>query len=196
MVAIHPEQIPGRWREGFALDKHTISSVRLGDNEYGHPVFDTTRTELGELLFRLKNRSDFSVVDEIVDAAADFAQRWNPGRDLIVSVPPSKGRTKQPVFILAEPLGQRLGIRTVLDCITRVKDIPELKNVYDYGMRVKLLQGAHAVDRTVVEARRVLLFDDLYRSGATMNSVAALLYDEGRAAEVFALAITRTRVNR
>jgi len=42
----------------------------------------------------------------------------------------------------------------------------------------------------------VLLFDDLYRSGATMNAIAAALLDEGGAADVFALAITRTRSKR
>ncbi len=34
-----------------------------------------------------------------------------------------------------------------------------------------------------------------YRSGATMNAITAALYDEGAAADVFALTITRTRSN-
>jgi predicted amidophosphoribosyltransferase len=51
------------------------------------------------------------------------------------------------------------------------------------------------VDRTQVQGRRILLFDDLYRSGATMNAITAALYDEGAAADVFALTITRTRSN-
>lgn len=42
----------------------------------------------------------------------------------------------------------------------------------------------------------MLLFDDLYRSGATMNEITALPYDQGKAAEVYALTITRTRSNR
>ncbi len=37
--------------------------------------------------------------------------------------------------------------------------------------------------------------DDLYRSGATMDAITRALYDQGSAADVFALAITRTRSN-
>jgi len=37
------------------------------------------------------------------------------------------------------------------------------------------------------------LFDDLYRSGATMDAITTALYEQGKAADVFALTITRTR---
>ena len=71
-----------------------------------------------------------------------------------------------------------------------------MKDVRDFDERLRLLDGAHAVDAPVVQRRRVLLFDDLFRSGATMNAIAAALYDEGRAEDVVALTITRTRSNR
>ena len=45
-MARKPIRIFGNWKEGFAFDLHTISSVYLGDNEYGHPVFDTKRSEM------------------------------------------------------------------------------------------------------------------------------------------------------
>ncbi len=48
----------------------------------------------------------------------------------------------------------------------------------------------------VVQGKGVLLFDDLFRSGATMNAITAALYDEGGAGNVFALTITRTRSHR
>lgn len=44
-----------------------------------------------------------------------------------------------------------------------------------------------------VAGKRILLFDDVFRSGATMNSITAALYDQGGAAEVCALTLTRTR---
>jgi predicted amidophosphoribosyltransferase len=180
--------------EGFVLDYHTLSSVHLGDDQYGHPVFETERTELGELLYRLKYRSDESVVEELVLTAADFVNSWKPGTEVIVPVPPSRlGRPLQPVLILAEGLSRRLGIPVGSDSVTRVKEIPELKNVYDYDERLRILSDAYAAEPTQVAKRKVLLFDDLYRSGATMNAIAAALYDQGQAADVFALAITRTR---
>jgi predicted amidophosphoribosyltransferase len=46
-----------------------------------------------------------------------------------------------------------------------------------------------------VQSKNVLLFDDLFRSGATMNAIAAELRDNGGLADLFALTITRTRSN-
>lgn len=47
-----------------------------------------------------------------------------------------------------------------------------------------------------VEGRKVLLFDDLFRSGATMNAVTDVLLKKGGAPKVFALTLTRTRSSR
>ena len=73
-----PMRIPGRWIEGYALDYHTSSSVYLGDNEYGHPVWETQRTSLGDLLYRLKYRADTSAVSALADAMHTFLKdrRW------------------------------------------------------------------------------------------------------------------------
>jgi predicted amidophosphoribosyltransferase len=194
MINIKPSRIPGRWREGFALDYHTVGSTYLGDDEFGHPIFDTQRTELGELLYRLKYRSDNSVVDEIVLIVVTFITSWNPGIDIIVPVPPTRsGRSLQPVLTLAEALSKKLSIPNIINAVATAKDIPELKNVYDYDERFRLLKGVHVIRSSIVEGKRILLFDDLYRSGATMNTITAALYDHGLAADVFALAVTRTR---
>jgi hypothetical protein len=48
----------------------------IGHNAFGHPVFDTTRSPLGEWLYKLKNRGDEAVVPEIVDTAAAFVKGW------------------------------------------------------------------------------------------------------------------------
>lgn len=194
MASTHPIKISGRWREGFALDYHILSSTYLGDDEYGHPMFDTKRTELGALLYRLKYRSDGSVIDELANTAAQFVSSWNPGAGLIIPVPPSKSyRPEQPVILLAEALGKHLSVPVALNCVIRVKNLPELKNVYDYPTRLRLLQGAHSVKQGTVEGKKILLFDDVYRSGATLNAVTEALYEEGRAAEVYALTLTLTQ---
>lgn len=187
-------RIPGRWRDGFVLDYHTLESTYVGDDEYGHPMFDTKRSEVGELLYRLKYRSDSSVLDDLVRTIAEFLRSWNPGVTMIIPVPPSRsGRPQQPVHLLAEALSKQVGIPVRSDAVLKAKEIPELKNVYGYDERLRLLESAHKVEPSVVAGQKVLLFDDLYRSGATMNAITAVLYDEGGVAEVYALAITRTR---
>ncbi len=193
MVPTQPMKIPGRWQDGFVLDYHTVSSTYLGEDEYGHAQFETRRSDLGDLLYRLKYRVDASVVTQIVEAASAFVAEWGPEFDVVVPVPPSRERDIQPVFLLAEGIANRVGLAYAPECVTRVRDLPELKNVYSYQQRTRLLAGSHAVDQPRVANKRVLLFDDLYRSGATMNAVAIALYDEGMARDVYALAITRTR---
>jgi predicted amidophosphoribosyltransferase len=185
-------KIPGRWRDGYALDIHTLSSIPIGYNEYGHLQFDTKRSELGELLYRLKYSADKTVVSEIVDAAETFVKSWVPDVEVIVPVPPSSVRSVQPVLVLAEELSRRLAIPLVV-CVRRTRESPQLKNVYDLDERLRLLKGLHEVDASATRGKKILLFDDLYRSGATMDEITALLYDQGEAADVFALTITRTR---
>jgi hypothetical protein len=48
MVTISPRKLVGKWTVGYSLDVHTTGSTYLGDDEYGHPQFDTQRSEIGE----------------------------------------------------------------------------------------------------------------------------------------------------
>jgi competence protein ComFC len=93
--------IVGRWREGYALDLHTLTSIFTGHDEFGHPRFESTRSEVGELLYRLKYSHDRSVVDEIAETAATLMKEWQPNLDVIVPVPASTRRAVQPVILLA-----------------------------------------------------------------------------------------------
>ena len=43
------------------------------------------------------------------------------------------------------------------------------------------------------EGKGILLFDDLYRSGATVSAITALLKNEGKAKAVRLLTLTQTR---
>ncbi len=113
--------IQGRWRKGYVLDYHTLGSVYLGADEYGHPIFDTKRSEIGELLYRLKYRSDASSVAEIREAATVFINKWNPGIDYIVPVPPSRpDRHFQPAAALASAMSEKLNIPVIENCIINI----------------------------------------------------------------------------
>ncbi len=195
MIKFQPRNVPGRWREGYALDLHTLNSTPIGYDEFGHLRFETTRSEVGELLYKLKFNRDKTVVPAIVEALEKFTKSWKLRVNAIVPVPPSSDRPLQPVIVLARALSRSLGIPLV-DCLKRVRETPQLKNVSDLDERLRLLKGLHQVDPSAIREKKVLLFDDLYRSGATMNAITDALYDDGGAAQVFALTVTRTRSNR
>ena len=194
MIKFVRRKILGKWKEGFSLDLHTLHSTFIGYDEFGNPQFDTKRSEIGELLYKLKNKSDQNSVPEIVEAVETLMKAWNPTVDILVPVPPSTYRPVQPVHVLAKAISQRLGI-PLADCISRSRNEPQLKNIFDLDERAKLLEDLHAVDKSVTRDKSVLLFDDLYRSGATMNAITTELYETGEATDVFALTITRTRSN-
>ena len=68
--------------------------------------------------------------------------------------------------------------------------------MFDTGERKKLLADAFESDRSKVRGKSILLFDDLYRSGATMNEVSSSLQKSGKAEHIYVLALTMTRVHR
>lgn len=197
MPATKPSKLSGPWDEGFALDVHTTSSVYLGDDSYGHPRYETTYSEIGELIFRLKYRGEKASIAPLCEAACDFVKQRGWQVDMIVGVPPSRpGRRIQPVFLLTDAMGKALGVEVCRDCIKKVKSTAELKTVYEYNRRLELLADAYAVAADKTKGRNVLLTDDLYRSGATLEAVAKSLRDAGQVGRLFALTFTRTRKRR
>ena len=68
----------------------------------------------------------------------------------------------------------------------------ELKNLREFHERQAVLQDALVVNGRAIAGKRILLLDDLIRSGATLGAVAAALTDAG-AAIIFAFALTKTR---
>lgn len=191
-MQLNPTPVRGSWDDGRTLDLHIRSSEFVGYNEYGHAQFESTRTELGELLYRLKYKGDQSAVAPIAQAAFDFICGWNPGTDVIVPAPPSKSRAVQPLFQVADEVGRLLSLPVDKTSVRKTKATPELKNV-DYAKRLELLGGAHSIAGNALSGRRVLLLDDLYQSGATLNAIARLLKEAGGVSAVFALALTRAR---
>lgn len=195
MIEINTQKIEGNWHSGVALDKHTISSVYLGQDEHGHDRFDTTYTLMGDLLHRLKYNSDKTAAAGIIQTASDYLKEHKAKFDIIVPVPPSGVRALQPVIFLAEGIGSLLGI-PVVDCIKTTRPTQQLKGVQDPEERKQLLAGLYTVDPSQTANRKILLFDDLFRSGSTMNAITDVLMGVGRAEVVRAVTVTCTRSNR
>jgi predicted amidophosphoribosyltransferase len=197
MIKFNPQKISGNWFEGYALDFHTLSSTFLGYDEFGHPVFDTLRSEIGELLLKLKYRSDRSVLHDIIEATIYFIKHeWGIADilDAIIPIPPSNvRRVVQPVIEIADGLSTKLDIALYRDILRKVRETPELKDIYDYHERLKLLQNNLSVANNIIGGKNILVFDDLFRSGATLNAATKVMYEEGKVARIYVLTLTKTR---
>ena len=195
-IEIHPRKLRGPWYDGFALDAHTSASTFLGYNAFGHPQFETQRPPIGDLLFRLKNRGDLTAVEPIAEAAAEFLRTWGIKADAMIPVPSSNAaRKRQPVLEVANAITAKTGIPICVKCISKVKSTGQLKDIFERAKREKILADAFAVDSAQTQGKRVLVFDDLYRSGATAGAITRLLLDKGAASQVYLLTLTQTRKN-
>jgi len=93
-------KIKGNWVAGRVLDWHVESSEFIGYDEFGHAQYDTKRTKLGELVYKLKYKHDTTVLDDIVRIICSFTKFKSI--DAIIPVPPSNiSRTFQPVVEVA-----------------------------------------------------------------------------------------------
>jgi predicted amidophosphoribosyltransferase len=131
-MKVQPEKLEGSWDAGYALHKHKLSSVYIGDDEYGHPRFDTTRSEPGEALFKLKYRSDWSQVEPLAAQIKASLLPLFDKVDLIVPMPASTPRARQPVDEIARELGRICNIPVFDNIIVKApapQGSPQLKNL-------------------------------------------------------------------
>ena len=111
----------------------------------------------------------------------------------IIPIPPSDtNRSFQPVTEIAAKIGILLNRPVHADYLTKVKRTVLLKNLSDIESKRAEIQGAFVVQSQALEKRWVLLFDDLYDSGATLTEATNVLYEQGRVRHVFVLTLTRT----
>jgi predicted amidophosphoribosyltransferase len=199
MVTINPRKVFGNWSEGYTLDLHTISSVFLGYDEFGHEFFDTKRSDLGELLYKLKYKQDKNVLAAIIKISIDFLiSNWMIDGiiDGIIPMPPSRTNRKiQPVIEISRGISVGLKIPLFEDILRKNREQPELKRIFDYHDRLEILKDNFVIaDRFgLIKEKQILLFDDLFRSGATFNAATEAIYRKGQAYKVYVLALTRTR---
>lgn len=187
-------KLKGKWEEGYALDIHTTGSSYLGVDEYGHDQFDTKRSKIGELLYKLKYKKDITVIDEIVNEIEKHIPCLN-NIDLIIPIPPSdKTRTWQPVNKICNEVSKKFNIQILDNVLIKKSGAKQIKNITDLSERKKELEKV--LDLTCSDqiiGKRILLFDDLFRSGSTLNVATDLLYHKGKAASVCVLTLTKTR---
>ena len=144
------------------------------------------------MVYRLKYKGDKSVIAPVAEAIGEFVKNWGIHLDAVVPMPPSKQRSFQPVVEIAGELARSMNLPLHTDLLRKTKPTQQMKDVGDFGARVSSLEAVFVSDEALA-GKAVLLFDDLFQSGATMNVAARTLKGQGRVKSVYALALTRTR---
>jgi predicted amidophosphoribosyltransferase len=181
---VNVKEINGLWDKGFSLDKHKISSTYTGDNEYGHPTFDTLRTDIGEALYQLKYKSDFSQCDVIAENIKYHIISQLPFVSFILAMPPSKTRTKQPVIEIAKILSTLTDKPCINDILLKSKNTPQMKDIAKREDRIVTLLPKKGYN--------VLIIDDLFDTGTSLEAATQKLKECDKIGQIFVATVTRT----
>lgn len=194
-MEVQVKRLEGSWDLGYALHKHTLSSVPIGHNEYGYLQFDTTRSEPGEALYQLKYRSDWTQVEPLAAQVQTTLLPLFGKTDLIIPMPASTTRDRQPVNELAKELGRITGIPVFDNIIVKAPapaGSPQLKNLNNREEKDAALQGRFSINPSINNEGcwNALLLDDLFDTGATMDAVCQALRTYRKINQIYAAAIT------
>ena len=176
----HPRQLPGPWEAGWALDFHSQFSGA-----------DWKRSETGELAYRFKYQGDLSVLPMLVEQATILvnARPELTLVDAVVPVPPSTPRLNDPVSSFATALAQRLGL-PFLPVLVKSRQTAPQKEMHALAQKRANVAGVFDL-KSPIKGKRLLVIDDLFDSGATLEEIYRLLRRAG-AAGICMLTITRT----
>ena len=175
-MQVNLRRIAGPWNDGYVLDKHSVRSEYAGDNEWGHPQFRTERTEVGEAIFLLKNRNDFSQALPLAEAIAAHIYPRFFAVDLIVPMPASPIRARQPVLAVSEALGRTVGKRVFNYLLRKTPPGPSMKDMKSKAEKLAAIGDSFTIHGAVSEGQwNVLLVDDLFRTGASMEKACTVL---------------------
>jgi predicted amidophosphoribosyltransferase len=117
----------------------------------------------------LKYRGDSAALPSLIDTAEQFVRGLNWTFDCIVPVPPSITRKSQPVAEIARELASRLGVPVCDNAVVKTKATPPMKAIDFPVDRANMLHNAFRADPNKVQAKRVLLLDDLFEYGSTVG---------------------------
>jgi predicted amidophosphoribosyltransferase len=174
LAELEPIILPGPWSLGIALGMHA---------EEGEGA---ERSAIGALLV------DFKYAGH--RALARVVAPWRP--EVVVHVPSTRRSSFEPACELARAAARALRVRCLPHFITRTRTIRPQKDLTSLSEKKENVREAFRARRPeLVKGRRVLIVDDVYDSGATLEETWRAVREAG-AAEIAVAAVTRTRFQR
>jgi len=172
----------------FALDYDRVD---------GNP--EKRQTHIGALRSRAKTygqkttKDSISASEELTEECIKFLRDLDcyQTADAVVAMPPSRPDTAfdLPAYV-AGRIAKALKIADCCKAVGTTKPRPPLKDTA-IGAKLQVLEGTVSVDAASVKGKTVLLIDDLYQSGISVNYVGMLLL-KGGANRIFGLACEKT----
>lgn len=190
-MEVNLHELHGNWDRGLALHKHVLSSTFTGYNEFDRKTFDTTRSDPGEALFQLKYRNDFNQVDPLAQAMFDHIVPAIGEFGIVVPMPATKRRKRQPVHEITEKLGELTGTLYAPGLLLKSpppNGAPEIKDLGTKAEKVAALAERFALNEAYITNDGkwgALLVDDKYDTGASLEAACAVLRTYAKIGQIF-----------
>lgn len=189
---VNIKEIAGNWDKGVVLDKHSKYSVITGQNEQGYNTYDTVRTDVGEALFQLKYRSDWNQVQPLAQCLYHNAYHLFENVGFIVPMAASNVRARQPVTEVAQALAQLAGVPCTTHMLLKAAGGVSLKNLNTKQEKVAAIANSFSCQEIIKKMGRwnVLVIDDLYHTGASMEAACAALRGYNKINKIYVATLT------
>ena len=165
-----------------------------------------------------KNYSIFSYVNNVRDMVVNFKQNGNKAIgemfayfiadkydeiiskhnvNLIIPVPISDGRLKTRKFNQSEVLCSQISEQNKINnsLLIRTKETPHQTGLSRQNREDNLKASFEVKDKKILKGKNILIVDDIYTTGATLNACAKVLKDAG-AKEIITLTLARAVVKK
>jgi len=175
--------------ESFALGMHTQTSTAGGYE----------KTELGRLVYKAKSygphhHGDRQRAAELAGHMVRFIQQHPTYRraNILVTVPPtSPNKDYDLPEVLAKEITKHAGITTALNAVNKTRETVPMKGCRTVQEKIDNLKDAFVADSKLVKAKTVILLDDIYQTGFSINEVGRALRAAG-ASLLLGLVATKT----
>ena len=157
-------------------------------------IENESRTEIGELEYQSKYNSNDDAEKQLVSLCEEWINKlpYYKDADLICAVP-SKTPDNLPQRIADKLNITPINISNTISWTSKTKDVKNAENVED---KINILEesGFTIDDTDQLKDKVVILFDDLYMSGVTLQYIAMKLKKAG-VQRVLGLTIVKSRSN-
>lgn len=162
------------WVKGYAISMYSKGYDWVEGQDF---------TELGQAVHKFKYYTSLSTQDRdkilnfcLIAFKRALEEKFGkePPFNLIVAAPPNRVGAHSLPPLIAKGLAEQSGgsLVDVGTSLTKVKDVPVLKNLDSTGKAIAL-SDAYLFKANLPEPRRgILIVDDIYDSGATLRFIA------------------------
>ena len=177
-------------------EEEYCKDCRERDHDFvrGRALYEYTSAAGSIYRFKYKERQEYADFygEEIAFYLGDFIRRIEP--DALIPIPLHKKRKRKRGYnqakLLAKSIGRQLEIPVEDHLLVRIRDTKPLK-LLNPSDRQNNLKKAFNIARNDVKLKRVILIDDIYTTGSTIDEAAKTLRKNG-IEDVFFLTLAST----